>query len=73
MNPIKQFWIEHGTKLIGFCQASFGALVAADAAAKAAGGSSILSPKVLGLIITAVGLLTAWRGFFNTRQNEVQK
>lgn len=65
-----QFWVSHGTKMIGFAQASFGALVVADATIRATGATPLLSPRWLGILITATGLLTAWRGFFNSKQNE---
>jgi len=69
---ITHHWRENGTKLIGFSQASFGALVVADTAIRATGATPLLSPRWLGILITATGLLTAWRGFFNTKRNEVQ-
>lgn len=70
MNWFRALWDNHGTKLIGGTQAVFGALVTADAAARAAGGQSMLSPKQLGICIFAAGLLTVWRGFVNSSNGD---
>lgn len=70
MNWFRALWVNHGTKLIGATQSVFGALVTADAATRAAGGESMLTPKQLGICIFAAGLLTVWRGFVNSSNGD---
>lgn len=52
-----EFIRAHGTKLLGFAQVTVGVLALA---------TGIFSRTALEWIALASGLLTAWRGFFNT-------
>ena len=71
MNPLRQFWQNHGTKVIGFGTALLGTLSMIDAT------TVHLIEQLLGehwghrvsaalLILGGVG--TAWRGFTNSRR-----
>lgn len=65
VNALKQiydFINGHGTKLLGFAQVTVGALAVADQQMIAAA----FGPDGLRWIILASGVLTAWRGFINT-------
>ena len=57
MSAVWQFFVAHGTKVLGFAQVTVGALAAA---------TDVFSPKVLTGLLVANGLFIAWRGFFNT-------
>ena len=59
MRRIIMAWKKHGTKMIGFAQVTVGVLAVAD---------GIFSEMALKYILLASGLLTAWRGFFNSQQ-----
>ncbi len=63
MNATQSFLQEHGTKLIGFLQVTFAALAAADQELLA----SLFGPNGLKWILLASGLLTTWRGFYNSQ------
>ncbi len=59
MKQIMRFWRGHGTKAIGFAQVTVGVLAVAD---------GIFSPEAMKWVLLSSGLLTAWRGFFNSAQ-----
>ena len=67
---IREFWKSHGTKLIGFATAAVGALEFLDASTihliEASLGSK-WGPAVSHGILIASGLMTAYRGFTNSR------
>lgn len=50
---------QHGTKLLGFIQGSIAAL-----------GVDVIPPAHLKWYLAATGLLTFWRGFFNSPQQD---
>lgn len=50
---------DHGTKILGFSQATFGAI--------AANAGDFFTRRELQFIMMASGILTAWRGFVNSR------
>jgi len=56
-------WVSHGTKMIGFLQGTI---------AVVSGISGIIPAEQLKYWLLASGLLTFYRGFFNTKQNEGQ-
>lgn len=62
MNPWA-LWVAHGTKILGLAQGTVAVI---------AGTTGILPDKQLKYWLLASGLLTFYRGFFNTKQNEVQ-
>lgn len=67
MTTLKQIWdfiTSHGTKLIGFGQVTLGALAIADQQMIAAA----FGQNGLRWIILGSGVLTAWRGFYNSAQ-----
>ena len=62
MNALSWLWnlgVTHGTKLLGFGQVTVGVLAVAD---------GVFSDKSLKYVLLASGLLTAWRGYFNSKQ-----
>lgn len=59
MKIILTTWKKHGTKILGFSQVTIGVLAVAD---------GIFPPESMKYILLASGLLTAWRGFFNSAQ-----
>jgi hypothetical protein len=59
MKTLYEFVMSHATKLLGFSQITVGVLAVAD---------GIFTDKALKYILLASGLLTAWRGFFNSLQ-----
>lgn len=63
MKAIWQFWVSHGTKILGFLAGSVGVI---------AGTSRLIPDTQLPWWMLASGLLTFYRGFFNTKQNEGQ-
>lgn len=56
---ILNLWKSHGTKILGFAQVTVGVLAVAD---------GVFSDQALKYVLLASGLLTAWRGFFNSQQ-----
>lgn len=54
------WWLirQHATKVLGFSGVTIGALSAA---------TNFLTPRQLQEVIVATGILTAWRGFFNSK------
>lgn len=67
MTTLKQLWDflnGHTTKLIGFAQVTMGALAIADQQMI----SAAFGPNGLRWIILGSGVLTAWRGFYNSAQ-----
>jgi hypothetical protein len=61
MKAIYMAWKNHGTKMIGFAQGTIAAI---------AGVSGIIPDKHLKYYLASSALLTFWRGFFNSKQNE---
>lgn len=61
MNALWTFWRNHGTKLLGFTQVTLGVLASTD---------GVFTPRTVKLILIGSGLATAWRGFFNSAQNQ---
>lgn len=61
MRRIVMAWKRHGTKMIGFAQVTVGVLAVAD---------GIFPPESMKWVLLASGLLTAWRGYFNSAQNK---
>lgn len=59
MRRMKAIWKNHGTKILGFSQVTVGVLAVAD---------GIFSPEAMKWVLLSSGLLTAWRGFFNSAQ-----
>lgn len=57
MRAILKLWRGHGTKILGFAQVTVGVLAVAD---------GIFTAMALKWILLASGLLTAWRGYFNS-------
>jgi len=64
-----QFWAalevfsrNHMTKVIGFGQVTVGAI--------AANAGDLFSARTMKLILMSSGLLTAWRGFVNSRNRD---
>jgi len=56
---LKNLWVSHGTKLIGFAQGTVSAL---------AGVTGIIPESHLKYYLAACAVLTFWRGFFNSSQ-----
>lgn len=52
------WWTSHGTKILGFFQVSIAAIAAVD---------GLIPAGQLKYWMAALGLLTAWRGFINTK------
>lgn len=59
MNQVVSFWVNHGTKLLGFAQGTIGVV---------SGVSGIIPDTSLKYWLLASGLLTFYRGFFNSAQ-----
>jgi hypothetical protein len=59
MNSIWLFWVNHGTKAIGFAQGTIAAIAAVD---------GIIPAPHLKYYLGASAVLTFWRGFFNSNQ-----
>ena len=59
MTSIIKFFSTHATKTLGFLQVTLGAL---------AGATEVIPAAHLKYYVLALGLLTAWRGFFNSVQ-----
>lgn len=59
MNSIYDFLKNHGTKVLGFLQITLGAV---------AGVTGIIPDNHMKYYVVAIGLLTAWRGYFNSQQ-----
>lgn len=59
LEKIGPFFRNHGTKMLGFGQVTVGAV--------AAGSGDLLSPIRLKILIMVSGVLTAWRGFVNSK------
>jgi hypothetical protein len=55
----KFIFSEHLTKMLGFLQVTIGVLAAAD---------GVLPESWIKYMILFTGLMTAWRGFFNSSQ-----
>ena len=63
MTALTWLWnlgVSHGTKLLGFAQVSVGVLAVAD---------GVFTDKALKWVLLLSGLLTAWRGYFNSARN----
>lgn len=69
LGTMRSFFRHHTTKLLGFAQVTVGALAVADQQMIAA----VFGPDGLRWIILASGVLTAWRGFVNTQNQQPQK
>lgn len=61
MKAIYDFWVSHGTKLIGFVQGTLAALATV---------SDLIPPAHLKYYMGSIAVLTFWRGYFNQKQNE---
>lgn len=61
MTKLYQFWIGHGTKIIGFAQGTIAAL---------AGVTGIIPEHHLKYWLGLSAVLTFWRGFFNSAQSD---
>jgi len=61
MNSVLNLWRSHGTKILGFAQVTVGVLAVAD---------GVFTPECLKYVLLASGLLTAWRGYFNSAQSK---
>ena len=61
MKNIYQFWVGHGTKLIGFVQGTIATL---------AGITDLIPQHHLKYWMAAIAVLTFWRGYFNSSQNQ---
>ena len=59
MKSAIDLWRSHGTKILGFAQVTVGVLAVAD---------GIFDEHALKYVLLASGLLTAWRGYFNSAQ-----
>jgi hypothetical protein len=59
---ITYHWRSHGTKVLGFGQVTVGAI--------AANAGDFFSKHALQFLIMTTGLLTAWRGFVNTKNSD---
>ena len=57
MGGIVAFFAEHATKTLGFLQVTLGAV---------AGGTEIIPQHHLKYYVFVLGILTAWRGYFNS-------
>lgn len=53
-------WKDHGTKLVGFLQGTIAAIA----------GYDIIPPTHLKYYLGASAVVTFWRGFFNSSQQE---
>ena len=60
MNAIIAFWVNHGTKIIGFAQGTIAAV---------AGVTGLIPDAHMKYYMAAIAVLTFWRGFFNSRNN----
>lgn len=60
-NWIRAYISKNGTKVIGYAQITLGVL---------ATSSDLFGPRLMKGIILSSGLLTAWRGHFNTRNQQ---
>lgn len=54
---IVQFWLSHGTKILGFLTGTISAL---------AGVAGIIPEKHLKYYMAAIAVMTFWRGFTNS-------
>lgn len=61
IQPIIDFLNSHGTKVLGFLQGSIAAIAAVD---------GIIPANQLKYWMASMGLLTFWRGFVNTRNQQ---
>jgi hypothetical protein len=61
MKAIWGFLVNHGTKVIGFVQGTVAAI---------ATSSDLIPEKYLKFVLAAGAVLTFWRGFFNSSQQE---
>lgn len=59
MSAIVAFFSSHATKTLGFLQVTLGVI---------AGSTEVIPQGHLKYYVMALGLLTAWRGYFNTSQ-----
>lgn len=64
MNAVRQYFQDHGTKLLGLMQVTVGALAIADQTMVA----GVFGQNGLRWIILSSGVLTAWRGFYNSNR-----
>jgi hypothetical protein len=59
---LRQHFRDHGTKWIGFIQVTVGAV--------AANAGDLFTARTLKILLMISGLLTAWRGFVNSRNRD---
>lgn len=59
LKMLQQFIKDHGTKVLGFSQVTLACVVSA---------SGVIPDNHLKYWMLASGLLTAWRGFYNSSQ-----
>ena len=57
MGSIIAFFSAHATKTLGFLQVTLGAI---------AGATEVIPAQQLKYYVMALGILTAWRGYFNS-------
>ena len=62
MNPVN-WWVDHGTKILGFIQGTIAAI---------AGVTGIIPEAHLKYYMGAIALLTFWRGFINRNLGQKQ-
>ena len=62
MNPVS-WWVNHGTKIIGFAQGTIAAL---------AGITGIIPESHLKYWLAASAVLTFWRGFINSNLGQTK-
>ena len=62
MNPVN-WWVDHGTKILGFIQGTIAAI---------AGVTGIIPEAHLKYYMGAIALLTFWRGFINSNLGQKQ-
>lgn len=62
MNTILEFLKSHGTKMLGLAQGTIAAIAAVD---------GIIPATQLKYWMATLGILTFWRGYTNSRQNQV--
>ena len=59
MKKLWDLWVNHGTKAIGFAQVTLASIV---------GVTGVIADNHLKYWLAISGVLTAWRGFFNSNQ-----
>jgi hypothetical protein len=60
MKWLYNLWVNHGTKIIGFLQGTIAAVASYD----------IIPPKHLKYYLASSAVVTFWRGFFNSNQQD---